>query len=132
MGRVASGRDSGLAGAIEMHELSIVLEIQKCVASAAQENGIALSSVAAVVVEVGEASAIVPRYLQSCWPAVLEGTQMEGAQLKIEMIKAEVRCKSCGKVYEYLACERRCPDCGAPECLMFRGQEMNIREILVR
>ena len=44
-----------------MHELGIVFEIQKRVSAVAEENALALSDIAQVVVEVGEASTIVPR-----------------------------------------------------------------------
>ena len=47
-----------------MHELGIVFEIQKRVVAVAQETGLALSDIAQVVVEGGEASTIVPRYLK--------------------------------------------------------------------
>ena len=132
MDKLAARCARKLAGALAMHDLGVVIEIQKRVAEAAAENGIELRDVAAVVVEIGEASCVVPRYLQNCWPAATDGTEMAGAELKIELIKAEVRCNACGRVYEYLACGRRCPDCGAPECRMVRGQETNVKEILVR
>lgn len=114
-----------------MHELSIVLEIQKCVERAAKENHLALSAVASVVVEVGEVSSVIPRYLTECWPVATEGTEMEGCGLEIEMIPAEVRCKKCGAVYEYLKNGRRCPACGAVECVIVRGEEFNVKEIVV-
>ena len=114
-----------------MHELGIVFEIQKRVSAVAAENGLALSEIAQVVVEVGEASTIVPRYLKECWPAATDGTEMENAELVIERIVACVRCKQCGTVYEYLKNDRKCPNCGAWECVMVSGQEFNIKEIAV-
>lgn len=114
-----------------MHELGIVFEIQKRVAAAAEENGLRLCDVASVVVEVGEASTIVPRYLQECWPAATDGTEMENAALEIEILVATVECKKCGTIYEYLKNERVCPHCGAWECVMVTGQEFNIKEISV-
>jgi len=114
-----------------VHELGIVFEIQKRVAAVAGENGLALSDVAQVVVEVGEASTIVPRYLEACWPAATDGTEMQNAELVVEILVAKVRCKACGKVYEYLKNDRKCPACGAWECVMVTGQEFNIKEIAV-
>ena len=114
-----------------MHELGIVFEIQKRVTAVAQENGLALSDIAQVVVEVGEASTIVPRYLKECWPAATDGTEMENAELVVELLVATVRCKQCGTVYEYLKNEKKCPNCGAWECVMVTGQEFNIKEIAV-
>ncbi|HWQ06527.1 MAG TPA: hydrogenase maturation nickel metallochaperone HypA [Feifaniaceae bacterium] len=114
-----------------MHELGIVFEIQKRVSAVAEENGLELRDIASVVVEVGEASTIVPRYLKECWPAATDGTEMENATLEIELIVAEVECKKCGNVYEYLKNNRVCPQCGAWECVMITGQEFNIKEIVV-
>jgi hydrogenase nickel incorporation protein HypA/HybF len=114
-----------------MHELGIVYEIQKRVEQAAKENGFALADIASVVVEVGEASTIIPRYLSECWPAATDGTDMASAALEIEVIPAEVSCNECGALYEYLKNDRRCPCCGALACTMVRGQELNIREITV-
>jgi len=114
-----------------MHELGIVFEIQKRVSAVAEENGLALSDIAQVVVEVGEASTIVPRYLKECWPAATDGTQMESAELVVELIVARVRCKKCQTVYEYLKNDKKCPNCGAWECVMVSGQEFNIKEIAV-
>ena len=114
-----------------MHELGIVFEIQKRVTAVAEENGLALSDIAQVVVEVGEASTIVPRYLKECWPAATDGTEMQDAELVVELLIAKVRCKQCGTVYEYLKNNKKCPDCGAWECVMVTGQEFNIKEIAV-
>ena len=114
-----------------MHELGIVFEIQKRVVAVAQENGLALSDIAQVVVEVGEASTIVPRYLKECWPAATDSTEMENAELVVELLIAKVRCKKCGTVYEYLKNNKKCPVCGAWECVMVTGQEFNIKEIAV-
>ena len=114
-----------------MHELGIVFEIQKRVTAVAEENGLALSDIAQVVVEVGEASTIVPRYLKECWPAATDGTEMENAELVVEILVAQVRCKKCGTVYEYLKNNKKCPVCGAWECVMVTGQEFNINEIAV-
>ncbi|MDD4312915.1 MAG: hydrogenase maturation nickel metallochaperone HypA [Eubacteriales bacterium] len=114
-----------------MHELGIVFEIQKRVTAVAEENDLALSDIAQVVVEVGEASTIVPRYLKECWPAATDGTEMENAELVVEILIAQVRCKKCGEVYEYLKNNKKCPVCGAWECVMVTGQEFNIKEIAV-
>ena len=114
-----------------MHELGIVFEIQKRVSAVAEENGLALSDIAQVVVEVGEASTIVPRYLKECWPAATDGTEMQDTELVVEILVAKVRCKRCQTVYEYLRNDKKCPACGAWECVMVTGQEFNIKEISV-
>ena len=114
-----------------MHELGIVFEIQKRVMRFAQENSINAKDIAKVVVEVGEASTIIPRYLHECWPAAFDGTAMEGLELETAVIEALVECKKCRTVYPYLANDKKCPSCSAWECWMVQGQEFMIKEIQV-
>lgn len=114
-----------------MHELGIVFEIQKRVQQFAVENELPLTAIASVVVEVGEASTVIPKYLMECWPAAVDGTEMEQTTLETEVIVAQVQCKKCGEVYEYLNNDKLCPACGAWECVMVTGQEFNIKEISV-
>ena len=56
---------------------------------------------------------------------------MESAELVVELIVARVQCKKCQTVYEYLKNDKKCPNCGAWECVMVSGQEFNIKEIAV-
>ncbi len=114
-----------------MHELGIVFEIVKRVQQFAAEQELPLSSVATVVVEVGEASTIVPRYLAECWPAATDGTELSSCTLDVDIIIAQVQCKKCGTIYPYLSSEKHCPQCGEWQCVMVTGQEFNIKEIAV-
>ena len=114
-----------------MHELGIVFEIVKRVEMVAEENQFEQEDIMTVVVEVGEASTIVPKYLIECWPAAVDRTGMEESKLEVEIIVACVECKKCGEVYEYLNSGKVCPKCGSPECVMVTGQEFNIKEIQV-
>lgn len=114
-----------------MHELGIVFEIQKRVLEIAKENELAPSDIAEVLVEVGEASTIVPRYLQECWPAAVDETGMEKTKLEVEIITAVVECKQCGTQYEYLNNDKKCPNCSSIACVMVCGQEFCIKQISV-
>ena len=114
-----------------MHELGIVFEIVKKVRDIAAEYDIAPEEIAAVVVEIGEASTIVPRYLRECWPAAIDRTDLEHVELQTEIITATVSCKACQTVYEYLKNDRKCPLCGSPEAAMVTGREFQIKEILL-
>ena len=114
-----------------MHELGIVFEVVSRVTAIAEEYKIKPEDIAAVVLEVGEASSIVPRYLKECWPAAIDRTELEEADLQVDEVVATVRCKACGRVYEYLRSDRRCPACSDPACTMVTGREFNIKEILL-
>ncbi|AVM69666.1 hydrogenase nickel incorporation protein HypA [Lachnospiraceae bacterium oral taxon 500] len=114
-----------------MHELGIVFEIAKRVGGIAAEYDIAPEDIAAVVVEIGEASTIIPRYLRECWPAAIDRTEFEHVELQTEVITATVSCKACQTVYEYLKNDRKCPRCGLEEAVMITGREFQIKEILL-
>lgn len=114
-----------------MHELGIVFEIAKIVGGIAAEYDIAPEDIAAVVVEIGEASTIIPRYLRECWPAAIDRTEFEHVELQTEVITATVSCKACQTVYEYLKNDRKCPRCGLEEAVMITGREFQIKEILL-
>lgn len=114
-----------------MHELGIVFEVVKRLDSLSSENDILPSDIGMIVLEVGEASTIVPRYLNECWPAAIDNTEFEHVELQVDEIKAKVQCKECGTVYEYLINDSRCPKCYSSSCFMVTGREFNIKEILL-
>ena len=65
-----------------MHELGIMFHVVEAVLEIARENG--LSEVESIVLEVGRSSAVVPRFLEECFPAATDGTMLERTELKIE------------------------------------------------
>lgn len=42
---------------------------------------------------------IVPKYIEACYPAAVDGTIMQRTKLKIEIIPGNVRCQGCKKVF---------------------------------
>ena len=92
-----------------MHELGIVFEVLDRVKNIAAENKLSPEEIAAVVLDVGEASLVVPKYLRNCWPAAIDRTEYEHVELNINEIVAVVECKQCGNFYEFLKKERKCP-----------------------
>ena len=60
-----------------MHEIGIVRQIVRTVTDFAQENGI--GEIAEVVVDCGELSLVIPKYLQDIYP-VRRDLQRRGAQ----------------------------------------------------
>jgi len=113
-----------------MHELGIVFYIIRDVKQAAAENGV--QKVNAVVMNIGEVSTIVPEYLTDCWRwAADKETLMAGSELRINTIPAVTHCDSCGKEYSTVAYGRTCPHCGSGETWLLRGNEVEIKEIVV-
>ena len=73
-----------------MHEIGIVRQIVRTVTDFAQENGI--GEIAEVVVDCGELSLVIPKYLQDIYPVVTEGTMLEHTKLLINEIPGMAEC----------------------------------------
>lgn len=67
-----------------MHELSIMYHIVEKVMRVVETNQ--LSEVEAIVLQVGESSSVVPRYLHACFPAAADGTVLENTKLEVEIV----------------------------------------------
>jgi hydrogenase nickel incorporation protein HypA/HybF len=70
-----------------LHELGILYHIVEKVQKVMADN--ALSEVEAIVLQVGEQSAIIPKYLHDCYPAAVDGTPLAQTSLEIEVIGGE-------------------------------------------
>lgn len=67
-----------------MHELSIMYHIVERVMKVVKANQI--SEVDTIVLQVGESSSVVPRYLHACFPPAVDGTMLENTKLEVEII----------------------------------------------
>ncbi len=110
-----------------MHELGIMYHIVEQVLKVVKTNQ--LSEVEAIVLQVGEFSSVVPRYLHACFPAAVDGTVLENTKLEVEILTANGICKSCGNVYPLLEHSKVCPECGSEEYEMLGGGEFYLKEI---
>lgn len=111
-----------------MHELGIVYEIVDIIKSVVKEQH--LKKVDAVVLDVGEASSVVPYYLRECWPAAVDGTPFEGTRLDIHTLEARAVCLECDHVYPLRQSNKKCPKCGSTLFDVVSGTEFYIREIV--
>ncbi len=113
-----------------MHELGIVFYIIRDVKKAAQENGV--STVAEVVMNIGEVSTVIPEYLEDCWRWAADKEDiLRGAQLRCNIIPAVTVCNSCGKEYPTVEHAKTCPHCGSEDTVLRCGNEVEIKEIIV-
>ncbi len=110
-----------------MHELGIMYHIVEQVLKVMETNQ--LSEVEAIVLQVGEFSSVIPRYLHACFPAAVDGTILEDTKLEVEILTANGICQGCGKVYPLLAHSRVCPECQSEEYEMLSGREFYLKEI---
>lgn len=111
-----------------MHELGIVYEVIKIVDSFVKENE--LTKVDKIVLEIGQLSQAIPRFIESCYPAAVGDTAYEGSKLEIISLPANGKCKSCKEVYNIIDHRKVCPKCMGEDFTLISGQEFNIKEIV--
>lgn len=110
-----------------MHESSVAKEIYDIVYEVARDNE--LTTVSLITIELGEFSCIQQQMLTFAFQMIAEGTLMEHAQLKYEIVKATARCQNCGTVFDITFTEKACPNCGEISTDFLTGTESNVKEI---
>lgn len=111
-----------------MHELGVVIHVIKTVEDFARSNHV--SKIDTLVLQVGELSAMIPRYIEACYPAAAEGTMLQGSKLKIEIIPGNGLCKTCNKVFNLIKYNNKCNYCGSEQWQILSGKEFMIKEII--
>lgn len=110
-----------------MHELGICDAVLRTVDGIVKEQG--LEGVNRVVLELGLLSGVVPRFLEDCWQAVIDGTPYADTALVIETVRGIVRCEDCGKEFPADLEKLVCVSCGGGRLSPLTGRELTIKEI---
>jgi len=113
---------------ILLHELGIVYEVIRIVDSFAKDNN--LSKVSKIVLEIGQLSQAIPRFIEECFPAAVDNTDYANSELQIVVIPAIASCSVCGTEYNVVENRRICPQCGSDKFVLMTGQEFSIKEIV--
>lgn len=111
-----------------MHELGIVYEIIKVVDGFVKENN--LTKVEKIVLEIGQLSQAIPRFIESCYPAAVSETAYEDTKLEIISLPANGICRACSEVYNIIENRKVCPKCNSEDFSLISGQEFKIKEIV--
>lgn len=111
-----------------MHELGIVYEIIKVVDQIAKENQV--TRVEKIVLEIGQLSQAIPRFIQECYPAAVDKTPYETTELQIITLEAMGECHQCHTTYNIVTHRKICPGCQGESFKLLSGQEFNIKEIV--
>lgn len=111
-----------------MHELGIMFEIVKTVERFAQQNNV--NKIDTLILQIGELSPVVPRFIQECYPAAIDGTMLQETKLEIEILPGNGMCKKCNKVFNLLENNRKCPVCHSYDWELLCGREFLIKEII--
>lgn len=111
-----------------LHELGVLFEIVKKVEDVAQKNE--LTKIDTLVLQIGELSSMIPRYIEACYPAVVDGTLLQETKLKIEILPGNAICKKCNSVFNLIEKNHKCPNCGNADWELLSGKEFIIKEII--
>lgn len=114
-----------------MHELTLLYGVVDKVGKVCEENG--LDHVDAIVIEVGEATSVIPEFLQDGYEIISDDYDfMRGSKLIIERTTALGRCRCCGTEFPIAANKGLCPECGSFDKDVIDGTDFLIKEVRVR
>jgi hydrogenase nickel incorporation protein HypA/HybF len=102
-----------------MHELSIADAVLQIVCRHAGER-----RVERVELKVGHLRQVVPSALTFAFGLVADGTVAEGAELVMEEVPAEGRCRDCGTDSVLPDFPLQCSSCGSLHLELLRGEEL--------
>lgn len=111
-----------------MHELGVVIDIVKKVEEIVRINS--LTTVDTLVLQIGELSSMIPKYVESCYPAAVDGTLLEATNLRIEILPGLARCNDCQNDFNPIEHQESCPHCSGNNCKITAGKEFMIKEII--
>ncbi|NDI34060.1 hydrogenase maturation nickel metallochaperone HypA [Chengkuizengella sediminis] len=111
-----------------MHELGVTIHVIKSVEDFAKKN--ALTKIDTLVLQIGELSSLIPKYIEACYPAAVDGTMLQETKLKIEILPGNAICKKCNKVFNLIENHNKCPNCGSKNSEILCGKEFMIKEII--
>jgi len=111
-----------------MHELGLLSAVVKTVEGIMEKEN--LTEVEKIVLQVGELSGVIPRYVEECYPAAVYKTPLEKTKLEMEVVPGIVRCRDCGEEFSGYLYDLRCPKCGSEKLDALSGRDFLIKEIL--
>ena len=107
-----------------MHELSIA----DAVVTIAREHARG-RRVSAVDVRIGRLRQVVPDALEFAFELVAAGTEVEGAELRVEHVPVRVRCARCAAESEAPEFPLACAECGSLDVEVVAGDELLVESL---
>lgn len=113
-----------------MHELTLLYGVASKVKEVVDQND--FDHVDAIVLEVGEATAVIPEFLKDGYEVISDDYDfLRGSELIVNTIKAIGRCRKCGREFPIAENEGLCPDCGSFEKDVIEGTDFFIKEVRI-
>ena len=110
-----------------MHEIGVVRSMVKTVTDFAEANDI--KEVSEIVLDIGELSLVIPKYVEDIYPVVVEDTWLKDTKLVINVVPGMAECDECNELFNVIEHEGYCPNCGSFEKDVLSGEDFNIKEI---
>ena len=111
-----------------MHEMGIILEIIDIV-QASLPAGTVNGDVRGIRLKVGKLSAVVPASLQFCFGVAAKEAGLDKAELLIEEVPVQARCKDCANTWAIDTPAFICPACDSARIELLSGRELDIESI---
>ena len=112
-----------------MHEMSIAQSLIEIIKDEMANN--AAVKLKSARLQIGQMSAIVPDALGFCFSVITEGTELDGAELIMDMVPLKGVCRKCAREFEIIDYAFTCPTCGGSEIETLSGHELALTEIEV-
>ncbi len=112
-----------------MHEMSIAQSMIEIIREEMRNN--CAKSLKSVRIEIGTMSAIVPDSLSFCFELSIKETELEDAELIIDVIPLTGFCHSCEQTFEIKDYAFECFSCGSTNIEIIAGRELSITELEV-
>ncbi|MFA6829580.1 MAG: hydrogenase maturation nickel metallochaperone HypA [Bacilli bacterium] len=110
-----------------MHELGLCSQLYDTLISVMKDEE--LKEIYEVTLTIGEATGVVTRFMDECWPAVVENTVLSSTKLKYNYVKVIGHCHNCENDYPVSENHGKCPKCGVEDYDMLTGYEFEVTSI---
>ena len=110
-----------------MHELGLCDALLKNLREVAKENE--LEGVNSMSLEIGSLSGVVPKFMEDCWLAVIDGTEFADTKLIVTSVPGKARCFDCGCEFEVDLDNMLCPKCSGKHLVPLSGNDIIITQI---
>ena len=111
-----------------MHEVGIIKAMLKTIEGVMEQQH--LTKVEKIVLQVGELSGVVPRYMEVCFPTAVHNTRFQDTKLELDIIPGILKCNRCQQEFNGLKQDLTCPTCGnGHDFQRLSGTELMIKEI---
>ena len=110
-----------------MHEIGVVRAMLHTVDEFCEKNNV--DSVAEIVIDIGELSLVIPKYVEEIYPTVTAGTKYKDTALIINTVPGLAECDDCDEIFNVIENKGYCPNCGSFDKTVLSGRDFTIKEI---